>query len=333
MQPTEVTLAADADLRLSQTAEGRWIAVSLRSRKGYVVPRLAAALLVRAADPVSETNLAAWMDECGVPAPLLSSCRSAGLLVAVDDAYRERRQERKRWKDHDWLAAYDYHVLTYGYPFEWYEKGRSVMDQSRMNTYSASDPDVDRFLVLQHRSAVPVPPPSNTREPEIRTLDVDSVAFVLSMMGGIVLQARNPWPHSAPALRKTSPSGGSRHPTELFIRTHSVRGLPDGYHHYNPREKTLGFLSPVPALSDAPRCDVHYVTHFARNRYRYREPRTFRTVHMDVGHLIGTCDLLAGSLELDVSHELGSVPDAVLVDLNLVRTEDCAMALSILSQP
>jgi hypothetical protein len=35
---------------------------------------------------------------------------------------------------------------------------------------------------------------------------------------------------------------------------------------------------------------------FTRNMYRYREPRTFRTVFLDAGHLIATADATAGSL-------------------------------------
>lgn len=35
---------------------------------------------------------------------------------------------------------------------------------------------------------------------------------------------------------------------------------------------------------------------FARNMYRYREPRTFRTVFMDVGHLLGTFEMVASAL-------------------------------------
>ena len=37
---------------------------------------------------------------------------------------------------------------------------------------------------------------------------------------------------------------------------------------------------------------------FSRNMYRYREPRTFRTVHMDVGHLSGSVMLLASAIGL-----------------------------------
>ena len=37
---------------------------------------------------------------------------------------------------------------------------------------------------------------------------------------------------------------------------------------------------------------------FGRNMYRYREPRTFRTVFMDTGHLLGTFEMVASALGL-----------------------------------
>jgi hypothetical protein len=41
------------------------------------------------------------------------------------------------------------------------------------------------------------------------------------------------------------------------------------------------------------KCLVAITSVFDRNMYRYREPRTFRTVHMDVGHLATTLGVAA----------------------------------------
>ncbi|HEY1213788.1 MAG TPA: hypothetical protein VGE93_09185, partial [Bryobacteraceae bacterium] len=44
-----------------------------------------------------------------------------------------------------------------------------------------------------------------------------------------------------------------------------------------------------------PRCIVTLTSTFDRNMYRYREPRTYRTVHMDAGHTAGSARILANA--------------------------------------
>jgi SagB-type dehydrogenase family enzyme len=48
---------------------------------------------------------------------------------------------------------------------------------------------------------------------------------------------------------------------------------------------------------------------FGRNMYRYREPRTFRTIFMDVGHILGTCEMIASGVGIRsfVHHAINEV--------------------------
>lgn len=125
---------------------------------------------------------------------------------------------------------------------------------------------------------------------------------------------RNHITDSAPTLRRSSPSGGGRHPSEGYVAVEGVTGVPDGWYHITMDPFSLRSV-PAPeggarSLAEAltcsanwddrhPRAFVVVTSKFERNMYRYREPRTFRTVHMDAGHLAATARLVARSQGLD----------------------------------
>ncbi len=60
---------------------------------------------------------------------------------------------------------------------------------------------------------------------------------------------------------------------------------------------------------------------FARNMYRYREPRTLRTVFMDAGHLIGTLEMAAARVGVRsfVHHAVNDRAVEDLLGLNGLR--------------
>jgi nitroreductase len=52
--------------------------------------------------------------------------------------------------------------------------------------------------------------------------------------------------------------------------------------------------------------------------YRYREPRTFRTIYMDIGHVAGTIDVLAHAMGLHclIQHGISQCPIAQLLKID-----------------
>lgn len=111
-------------------------------------------------------------------------------------------------------------------------------------------------------------------------------------------------------LRKTSPSGGARHPGEVYLVANDVTGLPAGIYHFNVRDNTLeevrrgNFRARL--LHDA--VDQAHVgtasalfvmtASFARSQWKYRTPRAYRVVTLDQGHLGQTFCLVATWLGL-----------------------------------
>jgi len=114
--------------------------------------------------------------------------------------------------------------------------------------------------------------------------------------------------------RRTSPSGGARHPTEGYIFCLDVRGLERGVWHVRGRKGDLVRIAELPPedwlrenLSGLflrePNPDALLVVTsvFQRNMFRYREPRTLRTIFMDAGHLLATVEMVAAAMGLRTS--------------------------------
>jgi len=111
-------------------------------------------------------------------------------------------------------------------------------------------------------------------------------------------------------FHKTSPSGGARHPGEVYLLASRVRGLSQGLYHYDCVRHRLEVLRSVPAskkavsyaagqefLKDA--AAVFLMTAvFPRTMWKYRFPRAYRVVMLDAGHLCQTFCLVATWLGL-----------------------------------
>ncbi|MEU5691619.1 SagB family peptide dehydrogenase [Actinosynnema sp. NPDC020468] len=107
---------------------------------------------------------------------------------------------------------------------------------------------------------------------------------------------------------KTSPSGGGRHPVELYAHATDVDGLAPGWYHYDGLAHALEPLGErwtpgrlAEAAGDqewvglAPLV-VAYTAVLERTRWRYDTSRAYRVVQMDVGHLSQTAYLVATAM-------------------------------------
>lgn len=115
-------------------------------------------------------------------------------------------------------------------------------------------------------------------------------------------------------LRRTSPSGGSFHPIEVYPLVRNVAGLEPGLYHYLGGEHALELVEPLDESSartlmeDATAgqwffasSDVAFVmtARFGRSFRKYRRhPKIYRAVFLDAGHLSQTFYLLCTELGL-----------------------------------
>ncbi len=108
-------------------------------------------------------------------------------------------------------------------------------------------------------------------------------------------------------VRRTSPSGGSRHPTEAYVAAFEVEGLAPGIYHFDSADSSLAllqegqwrasYMAEVAGMNRrvrfVPRAALVLTSMVERSMHRYRDPRSYRVLHFDVGHLLMTLQLLA----------------------------------------
>jgi SagB-type dehydrogenase family enzyme len=109
---------------------------------------------------------------------------------------------------------------------------------------------------------------------------------------------------------KTSPSGGARHPGEVYLMALRVDGLERGMYHYHARDNRLARLPAKvsPHMASAYCADQPWFAAaaalfimtavFARTMWKYGRARAYRVVLLETGHLCQTFCLTATRLGL-----------------------------------
>jgi len=128
---------------------------------------------------------------------------------------------------------------------------------------------------------------------------------------------------------KTSPSGGARHPGEVYLVALKVKGLETGIYHYHARHHRLARLPTKanPRLASAYCADQSYFSGaaalfimtavFARTMWKYGRARAYRVVLLETGHLCQTFCLTATRLGLAPFSTAALVDSLIEKDLGL----------------
>lgn len=271
----------------------------------------------------------------------ISSLVQLGLLVRPDDENHQLCSRLCRtWSSFGWVDTADYQLATLDYPFANYATDGREIDFQRMREYVTDEPDTQRAKTYPSPSCRIFAPATSSAlselddsffnvwsgEPSLQIFTKERCLTLLSAVFGVL--ARRELSDSpdliAAAINKTSPSGGSRHPTEAYLFACSIKGLNSGVYHFNMEENSLDAIGDLDTTESALmtmfsgpmrasfQIDAFIVmtSVFDRSMWRYREPRSFRAIYMDVGHLCGTLDVVAKSLGLNclVQHGLSELP-------------------------
>ena len=141
-----------------------------------------------------------------------------------------------------------------------------------------------------------------------RPVPIEDVSTLLNLTAGVQewVTARG----EGRVALKTSPSGGARHPIELYLLARKVRGLRPGTYHY---AADAHLLERLPGAGAPPAFDrilptqwwyrdaaaiVLMTAVFERTRWRYKSPRAYRAVLIEAGHVCQTFCLAATWLKL-----------------------------------
>jgi SagB-type dehydrogenase family enzyme len=117
-------------------------------------------------------------------------------------------------------------------------------------------------------------------------------------------------PHLGRAPLKISPSGGARHPTELYVLVLNVKGLARGIYHYNSvshhlerirrgaTRTQIGRILPGQWWYKSAAALFLFTAVFPRTQWKYHAPRAYRAVLIEAGHVCQTFLLTATWLGL-----------------------------------
>lgn len=351
--------------------KNKWLVEDFDLRKTYSIPELAVTLLLYAIKAREIEKLVFDISELGTwesqkISALINSLITKRLLITEFNLMKEDlptnsnlfSAKYQHWRNFNWGAAAEYHFFTYNYKFLNYSEGAEGwrIANNRMADYSEKESDDNRVKHYPPEfNRIPLQLPadfkklqSNSYYSEITSslkgkLSDKSLAIIITMTFSKFAEASIPWV-GAPLMRRTSPSGGSRHPSEGYIVIfHDIGTIKQGVYHIQsdpicltelPIKLTHEFSSAFPEIyseiGSEPLAIILLTSIFDRNMFRYREPRTFRSVHMDAGHILGTIELICLQLQINffISHQICEDKVEKLLGLNCL-TEGALSSVAI----
>jgi SagB-type dehydrogenase family enzyme len=246
----------------------------------------------------------------------LSQLSKHGLLVRKNsaDADVDERLARQ-WSS--WLPDGSFHFLTKD--ARYVKRERSIAEWKAMLP-KRRPPGI--FKSIRNARKIPLPkarlPNSEFVEVLLKRrthrkfsnqkLSLATVSQLLSLVWGVTGYLYSPV--FGRLIHKTSPSGGARHPGEVYLMALRVSGLRPGLYHYHPARHELEMIS----ANATPQKAKLYCGHqsyakdaaalflmtavFARTMWKYPNSRAYRVVLLDAGHLCQTFCLAATWLGL-----------------------------------
>ena len=240
----------------------------------------------------------------------------AELLLEYGSAEWERDElVRASWKP--WLPEGGFHFMTKDaryVPWEWPLK-------KKLKTLPTT-PAPPQFKSIRCADAVRLPSPEIARDTFFETLharrthrefargkvSLQNVSKLLQTTWGVQGYIQTNVFGKLPY--KTSPSGGARHPGEVYLMALRVDGLERGIYHYQSKNNRLARLPAkvTPRTASAYCADQPYFAAaaalfimtavFARTMWKYGRARAYRVVLLETGHLCQTFCLTATRLGL-----------------------------------
>lgn len=248
----------------------------------------------------SERNVAPDVDDVWdflVQEGLVQTLRTSSILTRY-----------KQWEKLGWPIAGIYHEATRDYPFlDMSRQNAFITDNQRMKSYEGSwhaPPVYQNFPSISSTSLLKLTEPLDTKTVKsISGNHFDKISLILDLCFG----ERHHLEHTndehnflqLESLRKAVPSGGGRHPTEVFLTIlNSLFSLEPGLYHYNVQKNSLDLLerknfqseveSCISASNvqqmDKPDAYIFFSSLCERAMWRYRDPRSWRAFIIDIGH-------------------------------------------------
>lgn len=186
------------------------------------------------------------------------------------------------------LERYQKAVLNYP-PRDYYDPKWRKKDQDRMDAYAKMWPQPPK---ITKRLGEKIPLPSVDKQDlspnDENKIDLKKLSAILRYNFAPIGKINGQF---GPNLRKTSPSGGAKHPTECVIALpNKLNNLNPGFYVYDVETHSLIKDEDYPneALESLNNGSIGFIirTRVERPMWRYREIRSFRAIFIDAGHIV-----------------------------------------------
>lgn len=255
------------------------------------------------------------------------------LLTNKDDKLISLMKMKERWSQFNWEESFKYHMSTLDYPFE----GNLETASNIMKNYGEIEKDNlrDKKYLDTKYSLMDVKKfeKGKLNYETFQNINVtkEKLLLLLSFAFGFVKSGVPSWSGDR-IYHRTTPSGGSRQPTQGYLYVIDIPGIESGWYYINGNTLKLEQLDTEDEFDlnklviinsnykINPKCIIVLTSLFEKNMYRYREPRTFRTVHIDVGHMIGVVESLASKMDIIAVTQYGLEDEYIekVLDLNFL---------------
>jgi len=259
-------------------------------------------------------------------------------LVTLTLLERSDRSRDTRERAMDRLGTWNpqagfFHATTKDVPFV---SPRVAARRAAMSPKTAPPPALKRY---PHRPIIDLPRPAGCsdlaevlrarrtwRRYAAAPVTIADLATLLGLSAGV-----QHWIDGAaiPIPLKTSPSGGARHATEVYVVARYVQGLAKGIYHYAPgrhaltrvgsrvsAERMRAYVPGSEYFAKAP-VMVFFTSVFARIHWRYPYARAYRAALIETGHVCQTFLLAATRLGLAPFSVMALADSAIEHDLGI----------------
>jgi SagB-type dehydrogenase family enzyme len=256
---------------------------------------------------------------------IINQLLDSNVLVSDEDPlYTKVKDYEENWVKSNWKSPLGYHIIANRFEkTNYWDDPEGREDQERMRQRVKEEAPPSQFK--EYKDSKKVPLNYSELNSSLENIFNDYVgddkakeSITREELGSLIYYSfgkisKKRLPVTGLHICKTSPSGGSRHPTETYVIIHNVKGLQPGLYHYNVRNHELEQLykdnldefvqQHVICNNRYPSFDkkVTFIhsTVFDRSMHRYREPRSYRAINHDIGHLMQTTALLASAMGMN----------------------------------
>lgn len=329
----------------SQMTKNYWAIEELSEKKLYAVPFIGVLMVVACVKPISKLTLFEFLisklhTDVERLENMLTSLISKNIIISSDthEDFLSLFDKFFNWVEAGWGDAAHYHFFTWDTSSLDYSKEEHAIDRNRMVEYQSLQ--LDKMHYKKYDTALKnIPLPLlNFSFPMDQMQSYtfgERIKLLLSLTFGKTGEKPCHW-SEIPFITRTSPSGGSRDPTEGYFLSYSLDDIESGFYHIQTDPISLCLISTdnqclLNQISEDADFQIFgaiiLTSVFERNMYRYQEPRTFRTIHMDVGHILATIEMLAKECFIKTDIHLNFNENAILQQIGTTMLEEGVLAI------